>query len=56
MGAIALIYFEKSLIAHIDFRWKQGLKGNFYPLIEIPIGFLGILHPSIENPKDAPVK
>ena len=55
MGAIAPINFEDGLIAPIDFRWKQGLKGNLHPSIENPNGLLSILHPSIEIPNDAPV-
>ena len=42
-------------IAPIDICWKQGLKGNLHPSIEISKGLLGILHPSIEIPYDAPV-
>ena len=46
--------FEKGLIAPINFHWKQGLKGNLHPSIEIPNGLLGALHPSIGIPNDAP--
>ena len=56
MGAIAPIDFEKSLITPNDFHWKQGLLYNLHPLIEIPYGILGILHPSIEISNDAPVR
>ena len=54
MDAIAPIDFEKGLIAPIDFCWKQGLKDNFHQLVRIPFGLLGIMHPSIEIPNDAP--
>ena len=54
MGAITPIDFEKSLAAPMDFRWKQRLKGNLHPLIEIPNDLLGILHTSIEIPNNAP--
>ena len=54
MGATAPIDFEKGLIAPINFRWKQGLKGRLHLSIEIPLGLLGILHPLIEIPNDAP--
>ena len=54
MGAIAPINFENDLIGPIDFHWKKGLKGNLLPYIEIPNCLSGILHPSIENPNDAP--
>ena len=33
MDEIALIDFEKGLIAHIGFRWKQGLKSYLHPSI-----------------------
>ena len=54
MGTIAPISFEDALIAPIDFRWKQGLKGNLHPSVEDPNVLLGILHPSIEIPNDTP--
>ena len=54
MDAIATIDFEKGLIAPIEFRWKQGLKGNFHPSFEIYNALSGILNPSIEIHHDAP--
>ena len=54
MGAIAPIDFEKGLIRHIDFRWKQGLKSDLHTWIEITNGLFGLLHPSNEIPNDAP--
>ena len=45
---IALINFEKGLIAPIDFHWKQSLKDDLHPSIQIPYGLVAILHPSIE--------
>ena len=56
MGAIVPIDFEKGLSAPINFRRKQGLKCNLYPSIEALNGLLGILHPPIEIPDDAPVR
>ena len=55
MVAVGPINFEESLITLIDFCWKQGLKGNLHPSIENLSALLGILHPSIEIPNDAPV-
>ena len=54
MGAIAPIDLKKGLIAPIEFRWKQELKGNLHLSIEIRNTLVGILHPSIEIPNDAP--
>ena len=54
MGATALIDLVKGLYAPIDFRWKQGLKGNLSPWIEIANGLSVILHSSIKIPNDAP--
>lgn len=56
MDVIVPIDFKKGLIAPIDFRWKQRLKGILHPSVEIPNGLLDILHPSIEIPNDAPTK
>ena len=53
MGATAPIDFEKGLIAPINFRWKQGLKGNLHSSIEISYALLGILHPSNEISNNA---
>ena len=53
MGAITPIDFENGLIAPIEFRWKQVLKGNLQPSIEICNTLTGILHPSIEIPNNA---
>ena len=46
---------RKDQIAHINFCLKQGLKGNLHPSIENLSALLGILHPPIEIPNDAPV-
>ena len=54
MGAITLIDFEKSLTAPINFLLKSRVKRFFHPSIVILNGLLGILHPSIEIPNDAP--
>ena len=39
MSGIAPINFERGLITPINFRLKQGLKGNLHLSIEIPLGF-----------------
>ena len=54
MVAIAPIDFEKDVAAPINFLWKQGSKGILHQCIEILNGLLGIPHPSIEIPNDAP--
>ena len=54
MDTSAPIDFEKGLIAPMDFCWKQELRGNLYPSIEIPNIWLEILNPAIEIPNDTP--
>ena len=55
MGAIAPIHFKKGEIAPIGFCKRWGLIDNYQPSFDIPNSKLGLLHPSIEIPNNAPV-